>query len=254
MEQHQKNKTANDKILNYVGKMFRYPKDFDSLLYVSQLIQAKGSATASNTGAAITAGAWCPLLATERLLAGRQLVGNRLFPALEGASLPSKKFFARACSIFETGTTASIHLTNDTLVPVAGVVEWKLIDFEGASLEKGSWPATVAAQSASEIGAVDFTLTKAQKFSTVLVVRFLSEGGVAAENQVSFVPDKHLKLTAPEMACVIRERADHYEIHLTALRYAKFVELTLADADVVFSDNYSIFFRTNRDHHRSHNG
>ncbi|MFH0993239.1 MAG: glycoside hydrolase family 2 protein, partial [bacterium] len=28
MEQHQKNKTANDKILNYVGKMFRYPKDF----------------------------------------------------------------------------------------------------------------------------------------------------------------------------------------------------------------------------------
>ncbi len=42
MEKHQKNRTANDKILNYIGKMFRYPKDFESLLYVSQLIQAEG--------------------------------------------------------------------------------------------------------------------------------------------------------------------------------------------------------------------
>ena len=39
MESHQKNGTANGKILYYISENFRYPKDFDSLVYVSQVLQ-----------------------------------------------------------------------------------------------------------------------------------------------------------------------------------------------------------------------
>ena len=42
MESHQKNGTGNEKILYYVGENYKYPKDFDSLLYASQLIHAEG--------------------------------------------------------------------------------------------------------------------------------------------------------------------------------------------------------------------
>ena len=40
MEMHQRNAAANGKILNYLSAMYQYPKDFDSLLYASQLLQA----------------------------------------------------------------------------------------------------------------------------------------------------------------------------------------------------------------------
>ncbi len=39
MESHQKNDNANAKILHYISENFLYPKDFESLLYISQVLQ-----------------------------------------------------------------------------------------------------------------------------------------------------------------------------------------------------------------------
>lgn len=39
MESHQKNGAANGKILRYISENFLYPKDFESLIYVSQILQ-----------------------------------------------------------------------------------------------------------------------------------------------------------------------------------------------------------------------
>lgn len=39
MESHQKNGTANAKILHYISENFLYPKDFKSLVYISQVLQ-----------------------------------------------------------------------------------------------------------------------------------------------------------------------------------------------------------------------
>ncbi len=41
MEKHQRNKSANGKIMNYMAQTFLYPTDFDTLLYASQLLQAE---------------------------------------------------------------------------------------------------------------------------------------------------------------------------------------------------------------------
>jgi Beta-galactosidase/beta-glucuronidase len=40
MEMHQRNTAANGKILNYISQTYLYPKNFDELLYCSQLLQA----------------------------------------------------------------------------------------------------------------------------------------------------------------------------------------------------------------------
>lgn len=41
MEKHQRNSSANGKIMNYMEQTFLYPGDFDTLLYASQLLQAE---------------------------------------------------------------------------------------------------------------------------------------------------------------------------------------------------------------------
>ena len=39
MEMHQRNTAANGKIMNYLSATYRYPKNFDELLYCSQMLQ-----------------------------------------------------------------------------------------------------------------------------------------------------------------------------------------------------------------------
>lgn len=41
MEMHQRNSAANGKIMNYLSATYRYPTDFESLVYASQLLQAE---------------------------------------------------------------------------------------------------------------------------------------------------------------------------------------------------------------------
>lgn len=41
MEKHQRNAGANGKILNYLQQTFRYPTEFTTLLYASQMLQAE---------------------------------------------------------------------------------------------------------------------------------------------------------------------------------------------------------------------
>jgi len=41
MERHQRNNSANGKIMSYLYQTFLYPNDFDTLLYASQLLQAE---------------------------------------------------------------------------------------------------------------------------------------------------------------------------------------------------------------------
>ena len=42
MERHQRNGSANGKIMNYMQQTYRYPSDFRTVLYASQLLQADG--------------------------------------------------------------------------------------------------------------------------------------------------------------------------------------------------------------------
>ena len=41
MEMHQRNAAANGKIMNSLSATYLYPKDFDSMFYTSQLLQAE---------------------------------------------------------------------------------------------------------------------------------------------------------------------------------------------------------------------
>jgi beta-mannosidase len=54
----------------------------------------------------------------------------------------------------------------------------------------------------------------------------------------AFVPDKHLSLASPELTVSLRLEADQLVCAMSAQSLARFVELSLAGATVVFSDNF----------------
>lgn len=58
MEAHQKNSSANGKILHYISETYRYPRDFEALLTISQLLQAEGCAAPWSICGAAAGAAW----------------------------------------------------------------------------------------------------------------------------------------------------------------------------------------------------
>ncbi|MBN1875574.1 MAG: glycoside hydrolase family 2 protein, partial [Anaerolineae bacterium] len=58
-----------------------------------------------------------------------------------------------------------------------------------------------------------------------------------AQRVATFVPDKHLALVEPELSAKVSQWEGALVIEVTAKSLARFVEVGLFGADVVFSDN-----------------
>ncbi len=240
LEQHQKNKTANSKILNYVGKMFKYPKDFESLLLVSQLIQAEGIRYGvehwrRNYGRCMGILYW-------------QL--NDCWPVASWSSIDyfhrwkalhyhSKKFYnPLLVSIEEIKNTAKIHLTNDLLEYVSGTLEYQLMDFSGNVILENQMYLTIKPQSAKFIKELKFHHKKREYRNLVLHASFSVNDEVVTENTVSFVPDKYLELKRPNIEMHVENCDEFCIISLKSDTYAKYVEVKIEGEDNIFSDNY----------------
>ena len=90
------------------------------------------------------------------------------------------------------------------------------------------------------IQALDFAdvISDANKRNVVFVAE-LWEGETRVACSVSgFAPIKHLALTNPNLKVEAELKDDTLTFNVSAQSLARFVELSLADIDVVFNDNY----------------
>lgn len=243
MEQHQKNGMANGRILSYLADTFKYPKDFDSLLYTSQLLQAEAIRYGvehwrRNRGRCMGAVYW-------------QL--NDCWPVASWASIDSfgrwkalhyhaKKFFAPVLlSAHEEGTNVDLYVTNETMQTVKGNIIWRLRDNASNTLEEGSHEAEVKPLSAAACVHLDFSGTLADKKlqrKAYLEFSLLADGACVSEGTVLFVKPKHFEFINPQLVTEIVDNGDSFTIIIGSKAYAAFVELELSEADGVFSDNY----------------
>lgn len=243
MENHQKSGTGNEKILYYIGENYKYPKDFDSLLYASQLIQAEGLRYGvehwrRNRGRCMGAIYW-------------QL--NDCWPVASWASIDyfyrwkalqysAKKFFAPILiSACEEGTNVSIHVTNETMSEVKGKIIWRLMDAGSNVMKEAEKAVTVEALTSMECESLDFADildTVEKRRNSYLEYKLIVEGKEVSTGTVLFVKAKHFGFTNPEISVNVFEEADKFILDVTSKAYARFIELDLRDADAIFSDNF----------------
>ncbi|MEK3887920.1 beta-mannosidase [Bacillus sp. FSL K6-3431] len=243
METHQKNDGANGKILFYLSENFLYPKDFDSLLYTSQLLQAE----------AIKYGVEHWRRNRGRCMGSLYWQLNDCWPVASWSSIDSfgrwkalhyyaKKFYSPILlSIEEEGKTASIHVTNDTLKDIQGRIEWKLLSNTSEILEEGSVDAKVATLSAENCIELSFEkqLSDAGMRNTYLEAKLVLDGEVHSNAVLLFVKPKHFEFVNPQLHIDVREESDQFVLSIQAKAgLAKYVELDLSEADCKFADNY----------------
>ena len=72
----------------------------------------------------------------------------------------------------------------------------------------------------------------------VVIATLLKDGKVLSENQVSFVPDKHLELVNPTYHIELIQTNHEWVLTLDSDVFAKYVEVSVEGEDIRFSDNY----------------
>lgn len=240
MESHQKNDAANGKILYYISETFRYPKGFEELLYVSQILQ----------GIAVKCGTEYWRRNRGRCMGALYWQLNDNWPVASWSSVDyygrwkvlqymARKFFAPRTGMIETEhDTVCAAAVNDTLEPAAVKAVIRLKNLRLEVLQESVCEAELPPLSAVSLGQMDVREKIAGRRERVFAeVTFeFSDGSRCVQHEI-FVPYKYLDLDQPQITCEIQEEAECFCIRLKTDVYAPFVWIDLAENDVLLSDN-----------------
>ncbi len=251
MEKHQRNASANGRIVSYLSQMYLYPSDLDGLVYASQLLQAQAMQYGvehwrRNRGRCMGAVIW-------------QL--NDCWPVASWSSIDyygrwkalhyyARRFFAPVLiSCHEEGVlsqdtnvnaerlrplkkSARLNVSNETPAPFAGTAKWSLRRPDGSVIEQGAFDVNVPALSAVWLPEQDFS---SQDTYGCYYAYELADtaGGTVGQGTVLFCAPKHFRFADPGLEAHI----DGDEVVVSARAYARNVELRCGP-DTVLDDNY----------------
>jgi beta-mannosidase len=242
MEHHQRSGSGNSLIISQMTAHFRLPKDFPSLVYLSQVLQAEG----------IRSGVEHWRRSMARVSGALYWQLNDCWPVVSWSSIDyfgrwkalhyaAKRFYAPLLlSVDDQAEHIAVHLSSDLPEVWEGKLCWRLETLAGQVQAKGETAARAEALADTLIVDLDFTslVTDANRRAQVLVCELWQGDEQAAYTLTTFAPDKHLLLEDPGISVEIGLVGETLTINLTAASLARFVELRLDGADAVFSDNY----------------
>ena len=242
MEQHQKHDSGNALIVAQMLENFRLPKDFESLVYLSMVLQTEG----------IRYGVEHWRRHTRRISGTLYWQLNDCWPVASWSSLDyfgrwkalhyaARRFFAPLLlSIEDSPPCQSIFLSSDLLEEWHGSIHWRLTTLDGKLLESGEKNTGVEALGVTNTETIDFTgyMDDDTRRDLVFVAELWHGDQCLSVQTAFFTPTKHLLLKDPEIKSRMTSEGDLLTIELSACSFARLIECSMDGADVIFSENY----------------
>ncbi len=250
MEMHQRNKAANGKILEYISATYLYPKDFDHLLYTSQLLQAQairygiehfrrhrgrcmGTVVwqlndiwpVASWSSIDYYGRWKALHYAEKRAFAPVMISCEEVGELSGRPHP----IAEPKQIEKS---ARLCVCNETMEMVQGQVVWSLRNPGGEVLLSGQQELMVLPLSSQWMEKLVFS--DYDELGVYFSYAYVVSGKVVSEGSCLFTAPKHFPYENPQLKLSVEGR----EITVTAGGYAGMVEIEGLDGDVRLSDNF----------------
>jgi beta-mannosidase len=241
---HQKHPRGNQLVREYMLREYAEPRDFESFLYVSQVLQAEG----------IRVGAEHLRRLRPRNMGSLYWQINDCWPVASWSGIDyfgrwkalhyyARRFYQNILlSPHEEEGAVKLHVVSDATAPLEAQLDVTLSDFEGRVLFERRLPVTVPPLSS----AVYLSLPKHELLAgrdprKVFLNCELSAGGsVQSSSRLFFEPFKNLSLQpAPEIAAQVGP-APHGALRVTlrANRLARNVYLSAGRHEGAFADNF----------------
>lgn len=242
MEHHQRGNHGNGLIIAQMTDTFRMPKDFTAWIYLSLILQAEG----------IRYGVEHWRRNMHRVSGTLYWQLNDCWPVASWASIDyfgrwkalhyaARRFYSPVLlSTEDKPPVMDLHVSNDLTERWAGKIEWSLETVVGDTLISGTLDVSAAPLANTPIHSFDFTefVTEENQRDLVLVCQLWQGDKYLSTSVGTFVPNKHVSLVDPDLSVNVSKDGETLKIAITSKTLARFVELKLADSDIVFSDNY----------------
>jgi beta-mannosidase len=243
MKWHQRCPLGNDRIKNMTGNYFRAGKDFDSTVWISQLVQSYG----------IKLGAEYWRQHMPKSMGCLFWQYNDCWPVASWSSVDyygrwkalhyaARHFYASVMvsGLENTKTgTVDVFVTSDLRSSQSGTLEWSVTDLNGKVLDDGS----VAVEIPPQISKVARTLNLQALCQTygeknlLVWLTLLNGKDELSRNMVSFARPKDMNLADPQMTTEVSEIESGFRVKLSAQKPALWAWLSLP-VDARYSDNF----------------
>lgn len=252
MERHQRNGSANGKIMNYMQQTYRYPTDFETVIYASQLLQAdairygvehlRRNRNDSRCMGAVywqfndcwPVASWSSVDYCQRLkalhYAARRFFAPVMISCEEEGMLGSGQELVRLP--FEFPKSIKLCVANESRNAEKVTVKWQLRDADARILRAEEEVIQVPAltsvwQSGVELPDVDI-------YNEYVSYQAVIDDEVVSEGTVIFSYPKYFRYKNPNL----RAAVDGNKITVFADAYAKSVEIRNENDDLILSDNF----------------
>ena len=233
---------GNRLIQTYMDQWYRTPKDFESYLYVSQVLQAEGVKMGMDVHRRSMpfcmgslywqiddcwpVASWSSIDYYGRWKALHYAAKNSYAPIL--------------ISPVVAGDTVSIVVVSDKLQGVDAVLDLKVFDLDGVVVSQRSVPLSVKPNCSKSYVELEKNQLIGLSDESRLVLRSQIVKGeeILAEDLTYFKPPKDLQLEKPTLTTSVSGTAKGMTLIIEANKLAKNVLLTCGDGDAFFSDNY----------------
>jgi beta-mannosidase len=241
MKAHMKSTDGDTLIQEYLLRDYNKPKNFESFIYVSQLLQAEGIKTAIE--AYRRAMPYCMGSLYWQL--------NDCWPGVSSSAIDyygrkkamvyrmKNDYAATLVSPVIEGNRLKIYVVSDKLSSQKADLSIELVDFSGKTLMQKSIPVEIPSNSSSVVFDTDLkAFLKNRKTNEILLLTSLKDGDkVLSENSLYFDPPKKLNLQVPTIQKEATEIPEGYKIELSTDQLAKDVFLKMPFKGEL-SDNY----------------
>ena len=252
MEKHQRNGSANGKIMSYMQQIYRYPTDFETLIYASQLLQAdairygvehfRRNRNDSRCMGAVywqfndcwPVASWSSVDYCQRLKAlhyyARRFFAPIMISCEEEGMLGSGQELVR----LPFGFPKSIHLcvVNESMQDETLTVAWQIRDAAAYILQSYEEEIKVPALTSVWLDKVE--LPEIDIYREYVSYQAIKNGKILSEGTVIFSYPKYFRYEEPHLQVT----TDGKKITVSADAYAKSVEILNENEDLILSDNY----------------